>query len=138
MKQLLGKELKIIQPCTDWCLINRFETGLFNARVQICNIICLIGLYRTILGNYHAYSSLYIVGKTIIWYIVRCPSLGTCYKYQIGINRTMVSTAPALCTKSRFFALKFSVQKSTTGSMAFVRKNVHSFYSSLTLQVIDK
>ena len=66
------RDKNIIQLCIDWCLIDRSETGLFHVRVQICNINCLIFLESSIFGNYHAYSSLYTLGKTIIWYIVKC------------------------------------------------------------------
>ena len=48
----------IIQLCIDCCLIKRFETDLIHVSVQICNIICLIYLWRAIYGNYHAYSLL--------------------------------------------------------------------------------
>ena len=70
---LIRKRIKnIIQLCVDWCLSDRFETVLFRIRVQIWNIICLILLERAIFGNYHAYVSLFSVGKTKIWYIVKC------------------------------------------------------------------
>ena len=59
-----------IQLCIDWCLIDRSETGLVRIRAQICNIISLIFLERAIFGHYPAYSWLYYVGKTIIWFIV--------------------------------------------------------------------
>ena len=49
-------------------------TIMFRSKniTQICNTICLILLEKAIFGNYQAYSSLYIVEKTTIWYIVVC------------------------------------------------------------------
>ena len=61
----------IIQLCIDWCLSD-MATGLFRIRAQICNTICPIFIESTIFGNYHAYSSSFFVGKTIMWFIVKC------------------------------------------------------------------
>ena len=50
---------------------------------------------------------------------------------QIGINETRVRTALALCTNTHFFALKFSVRKSKTGSMAFASNCPHTEHCGL-------
>ena len=68
-------------------------------------------LERCIFGKYNS--------AFIILYLIYCKYVFIGLSNQIGINETIVATALALCTNSRFFGLKLLGQKSTTGRVAF-------------------